>query len=198
MPAGRRVSVRLGLAALIAGSPLAAAAADTAPTEPAATQVEAAALDRTEIARAQLFGLSAEDWSRYRTLMQGPRGLWSPTLDPVWVLGIHAETEAERARFAELAARREHERVAAELAFARAYAQAFERLYPGEPVMDVGSLTPERASSAQAPGFAPGERLLFFASPECPACESWLEALLPRLGPLESRARHLSPRCPER
>ncbi|HHN8892213.1 TPA: TIGR03759 family integrating conjugative element protein, partial [Escherichia coli] len=36
------------------------------------------------------WGLSEEDYRRYRTLMEGPRGIQSPGLDPLTVLGIEA------------------------------------------------------------------------------------------------------------
>lgn len=47
------------------------------------------------------WGLSEEDYRRYRTLMEGPRGIQSPGLDPLTVLGIEARTDAERRVLAE-------------------------------------------------------------------------------------------------
>lgn len=185
MPAGY-IAMRGEIALLtFAGGLALVATADpqTATTETAPTRLESSALDRTDAGRAQLFGLTAEEWRRYRMLMRGPRGLWTPALDPLWVLGVHAETDAARRRYAELAARREHERVEAELAFARAYDEAFARLYPGEQAM-APAHTPALGSRDQPPVLQPGERLLFFTRLDCAACEPWLQALLARLSSL--------------
>lgn len=85
-----------------------------------------------EITRAQYPELTEIEWLRFEGLMRGPRGYWTPNLDPVTTLGVHARTDAERTRYAELAARLEHDRIAGELAFAVAYADAWRRLYPDE------------------------------------------------------------------
>ena len=60
------------------------------------SDIESVKIDSTstraiETARAEQWGLSHEDWQRYRSLMQGVRGSISPsTLSPIEVLGIHA------------------------------------------------------------------------------------------------------------
>ena len=83
-------------------------------------------------ALADAWGIEASDWERYRTLMTGRRGLWSPDADPLLVLGAHARTPAERRRFAEAYVMAEKERVEGELAFERAVGEAWARLYGGE------------------------------------------------------------------
>ena len=42
------------------------------------------------------WGLEPEEWTRYRHLMQGPLGIYSPNLDPLTALGIEARTSDER------------------------------------------------------------------------------------------------------
>src|SRR5574343_545328 len=82
----------IGLAAIltvVAG----AASAQSAPvassrTVPAQVQNSAdAALDER---LARDWGLRPEEWARYRQLMQGPLGIYSPNLDPLTALGIEA------------------------------------------------------------------------------------------------------------
>src|SRR3546814_12388825 len=58
-----------------------------------------AALDERQ---AREWGLQPEEWARYRQLMQGPLGVYSPQLDPLTALGIEARSEEERRRHAEL------------------------------------------------------------------------------------------------
>ncbi|HNH65053.1 MAG TPA: TIGR03759 family integrating conjugative element protein, partial [Thauera aminoaromatica] len=48
------------------------------------------------------WGLRPEEWARYRQLMQGPLGIYSPNLDPLTALGIEARSDEERNRYAEL------------------------------------------------------------------------------------------------
>ena len=48
-------------------------------------------LTATDRARANAWGLSEQEWRRYKTLMRGIRGSISPpTISPIEVLGIHA------------------------------------------------------------------------------------------------------------
>jgi integrating conjugative element protein (TIGR03759 family) len=162
-------AVRALLAMLIFGT---FAGADAQLSE---TQVENTEAVFTEEALAKTWQLSMEEWTRYRTLMEGPRGIWSPNLDPITVLGIHAETDAERDRYAELLVLVEFERVERELKFQRAYDEAARRLFSDLP--RVASLE-TRAGASLLPGV---ERLAFIGSidPErCPACQRELARLL--------------------
>lgn len=81
---------------------------------------------------AQEWGLNERELERYEQLMEGLRGIWSPNLDPVTALGIEAETEQERRRYAELLVEIEKARVERELAFQHAYDDAWARMYPDD------------------------------------------------------------------
>ncbi len=89
-----------------------------------------AALDERQ---AREWGLQPEEWARYRQLMQGPLGVYSPQLDPLTALGIEARSEEERRRYAELQVQAEARRVGKALAYQRAYDAAWQRLFPGQP-----------------------------------------------------------------
>ena len=132
--------------------------------------------------RAEAWGLRIEEWQRYETLMQGQRGLWSPDLDPILVLGIHARSDEERRRYAELAVEQERARVAGELAFQRAYDEAWRRLYPDELMIDTAALArsgPQALATAAATG-NPRRILLFTRVQDCPACDALLPSVLAR------------------
>ncbi|EEB9698212.1 TIGR03759 family integrating conjugative element protein [Salmonella enterica subsp. enterica] len=133
---------------------------------PQQTHVEEQVITHTQ---AQQWGLTDSEWQRYQQLRQGERGLWSPGLDPLTTLGVEANSDAERQRYAELLARKEHQRVEKELAFQRAYDQAWKRLYP--------TLTPIR--SVVQP------RLALFVSEKCPACETLAQKLINDDRPLD-------------
>ncbi|RRV04334.1 hypothetical protein EGJ28_22435 [Stutzerimonas xanthomarina] len=47
------------------------------------SQIRNTELARTAEEKAAEWGLTAEDWKRYQELMDGPRGIYSPGLDPV-------------------------------------------------------------------------------------------------------------------
>lgn len=128
----------------------------------------------TEEAIVEQWRLSVEEWETYQTLMQGPRGVWTPNLDPVTVLGIHAETDAERRRYAELLVMIEFERVEQELGFQRAYDAAARRLFPD--LLPVASVEPPETSL-----LAGADRLAFVGSVDaqrCPTCRAELVQLL--------------------
>ena len=133
---------------------------------PQQTRIEEQAITHTQ---AQQWGLTDSEWQRYQQLRQGERGIWSPGLDPLTTLGVETNNDAERQRFAELLARKEHQRVEKELAFQRAYDQAWKRIYP--------TLTPIR--SVIQP------RLALFVSEKCPACETLAQKLINDDRPLD-------------
>ena len=119
-------------------------------SQPRQSQPDALHIDATEL-RAQYPDLTPADWMRYELLKHGPRGYWSPNLDPVTVLGIHARSEEERTHFAGIAARLEHERVQAEVAFAAAYAKAWSTLYPDDALAALRGASGPAASPAGGP-----------------------------------------------
>ncbi len=82
-------------------------------------------------------GLTEEDAQKYHEIMQTtPAGQWYAKLNAVEVLGIMAQTEDERKRYALLAAKGAYERVDRELKFMHAYKDAYKILYPNAKVID--------------------------------------------------------------
>jgi integrating conjugative element protein (TIGR03759 family) len=147
-----------------------AVGAQTTETETALTKTVL-----TEEAQAKRWHLSIQEWDEYKTLMQGPRGIWSPNLDPVTVLGIHAETDADRKRYAELLVTIEFERVEKELLFQRAYDEAAHRLFPNVP--PVATVAADQTATP-VPG---NERIAFVGSIDpnrCPTCRKELALLM--------------------
>jgi integrating conjugative element protein (TIGR03759 family) len=98
------------------------------------TSTQKSELRRTHQATAAIaarhWGLSNEEWQDYQAIMQGKRGIWSPGLDPITALGVHADSDAKRQRLAELYVRQEFKRTEDELAFQKAVNRAWARLFP--------------------------------------------------------------------
>ena len=139
---------------------------------PVAVSREQATLTRrSDEQQAQDWGLLPDEWTRYRHLMQGPLGVYSPNLDPLTALGIEARDDTERTRYAELQVRAEARRVERLFAYQRAYDAAWQRLFPGLPRVDFSG-----AASASVTGGAPG-RLAVFVKPDCPPCERRVKRL---------------------
>ncbi|EIC3239519.1 TPA: TIGR03759 family integrating conjugative element protein [Escherichia coli] len=131
-------------------------------------------LEQQQMTRsAQEWGLTAEEWQRYETLKKGRRGVLSPGLDPLTMLGIEARSDEERRHFAELAVKQEFQRVEAELAFQREVNSAWTRVYPG--VLPVQDLRSEVSNARQA----------LFVKDSCPACERKLAQLMKSNQPLD-------------
>ncbi len=136
-------------------------------------------LTSSDRARSRLWELSETEWRRYKQLMQGIRGSISPpTISPIEVLGIHARDQDERRRYAEMWARAMREDVSRILAFQHAYDEAGKRLYPNEQLIDINRL-PGRVDTTSS--LQPGDRVLFFTRPDCPACDALLVKLLKRI-----------------
>ena len=123
----------------------------------------------TEAQLANAWQLTEEEWDRYRRLMQGPLGLYSPNLDPLSALGIEARSVEERQRYAILQVKAEAARIEKLLIYQRAYDEAWTLQFPGQ--MRVNDLLPV-ASPLQV-----AERLAVFVKAECRQCEQKIQQL---------------------
>lgn len=152
---------------------------ETSETRTVSPTAETTPLSATELARSNVWGLSAIEWRRYQSLLLGIRGSISPAnLSPIEVLGIHARDSAERRAYAERWAQAMREDAERVLAFQHAYDAAAKRLFSGQSLIDVGKLQslPEKTSELQA-----DDRVLLFTTVMCPACDAVLVKLLKHL-----------------
>lgn len=164
-------SLIIGLAAIVMAYGCSAApgpSTSITSTQNSETENSSQGASQTELARE--WGLTPQEWSRYRTVMEGPRGIYSPGLDPLTALGIEAKSAEERRRYAELQVQAERQRIDKELAYQKAYDQAFARLYPNEKVIQISSeplspKTPDAANALKGSG-----RLAVFVQDSCTSC----------------------------
>lgn len=172
------------LVVLIVSMTLAAESANTADTaNTRATQSRVTPSIGTPSAQADLepnqaaeWGLKAEEWTRYRQLMRGPLGVYSPNIDPLTALGIEARTEEDRRRYAELQVRAEGRRTEKLLAYQRAYDEAWKRLFPT--LQPLRTLTAEpRANASQPVASDSPQRLAVFIKESCPPCDERVRQL---------------------
>lgn len=116
------------------------------------------------------WGLSQDDYQRYQSLMNGPRGIQSPGLDPLSTLGIEARSQAERRQYAEKWVKEEFARTQKELDFQREVTAAWKRLYPETLAVNMGNA----AGIAHDTG---GRLALFVKSAGCGQCDARLAAV---------------------
>ena len=152
-------------------------AADVRYTDPRSTDVE-----QTRQAALQQWGLTQEEYARYKTLMRGVRGAFSdPNISPLEVLGIHAKTPQERRQYAERLVRILYEDTERVIAFEREVQAAWKRL--GKPMFEADPIT-WNDSGVLVPGprlkaALKGRRLAVFVSTEnCPLCAGQVRSLL--------------------
>lgn len=82
---------------------------------------------------AKQWGLSVEEYSHYRWLMQNTSSrFWYKDLDPAEVLALNTDDPIEQEKYAKIQAINMHIRVTRELMFDRAYSQAYRELYANE------------------------------------------------------------------
>ncbi len=141
---------------------------------------------RVESARWQV---TEEEYARYLELMKGPRGSFSvPNITPVEVLGIHAETPAERDKYASLwvaLIKADTERV---LVFQNAVNNVWKNEYANEPMINRRRVNQLREASDSKFGplrvnqeqtsISLSGRTMFFTRPRCSACDNQLETAL--------------------
>ena len=131
---------------------------------------QSAPLGRSQSELAASWGLSEQEWTRFEQIQAGPRGFWSPNLDPLTALGVEAQTDQERQRYAELQVALEAKRAERELAYQNAYTAAWAKLFPGLlPIQ--GMASPSPASSAVVP------RQALFVEDHCSACTAEAQRL---------------------
>ena len=129
--------------------------------------------DSTASTEASYWGLSATEWDRYTELMEGVRRrLSDPNISPIEVLGIHAETPAERRRYARLWARIMFEDTRRVLEFQRAYDMAVRQLHENQSIIDVSKIPREVTDLNES------DRLLLFAKVECTVCDELIRRVV--------------------
>jgi hypothetical protein len=124
--------------ALAGGLTAPVSAVETVQTQigtPQAVPTQTDAVARTQAAQ---WGLNLDEYRRYEALMRGMRGSISdPRISPIEVLGIHARSDAERQKYAEIFAKMMAEDAERILQFQAAYQASFKRMYPTLPVIYV-------------------------------------------------------------
>lgn len=128
-----------------------------------------------EARQAKEWGLRDDEFARYRELMEGPIGVYSPNLDPLSVLGVEARSDEERRRYAELQVQVEARRVEKLLAYQRAYDDAWQRLNPGMQRVNLPDDKPGAATST-SPLRGSG-RTAVFVKDGCEACGQLVQRL---------------------
>jgi len=116
------------------------------------------------------WGLVPQEWARYRQLMEGPLGIYSPNLDPLSALGIEAQSSEERAHYADLQVRMEARRVQKLLAYQRAYDAAWKRAYPTLRPVEAGSEPSTSGTTRSGRAEDGDERIAVFVKENCAAC----------------------------
>nr|WP_262121586.1 TIGR03759 family integrating conjugative element protein [Serratia ficaria] len=169
--------ISLALAANVAIgaiSPVAAQNARTTASPVVLSQEQATSASNSEEQNARDWGLRQEEWTRYREVMRGPLGIFSPNLDPLTVLGIEARSDEERRRYAELQVQVEARRVEKTLAYQRAYDAAWQRLHPGMQRVNL----PEAKQASNAAGVpSDASRVAVFIKDGCAPCGQLIQQL---------------------
>ncbi|WP_053108353.1 TIGR03759 family integrating conjugative element protein [Thiopseudomonas alkaliphila] len=135
-------------------------------------------LNFTNAQKARLWGLEEAEWERYEAIMKGPRGYWSPGLDPLTALGVEAKTETERMRYATLQVVAEFNRVESELAYQRAYNQAFKQQFPNSILINDTDEQPNFLRHVLPPGQLKEVPITLFVTLNCSACDSVVKKMV--------------------
>ncbi len=82
------------------------------------------------------WSLTVEEWKRYLDIKKGPRGIWSPNLDPIAMLALEASSETEMRYYATMYAHMQDLRIKNELKVDRFRREAVQKLYSGKSTFD--------------------------------------------------------------
>lgn len=171
MKPGLAPSIGIALSLAVAATDADAQPAPVTTSRATQSQVQNSTDAGLDERHAKEWGLRLDEWARYRQLMQGPIGIYSPDLDPLTALGIEARSDEERNHFAELQVQAESRRVGKTLAYQRAYDAAWKRLHPGQQRVNLpGARTPDAGNKGSG-------RLAVFVKADCPPCEQRVREL---------------------
>ncbi|MDO8825994.1 TIGR03759 family integrating conjugative element protein [Methylophaga sp.] len=164
----------MGSSTVFAGNIASTTETRSAVTESSTTQTEQKHIQ---------WGLSAAEYARYEDLMEGIRGSISPdTISPLEVLGIHAQNEAERKKYARMWADMMEQDTERVLAFQRAYDQAW-RDKGDKALIDIAQIqsqlpvTPQQSSQ---PSISSSTKKMILATKlsGCDSCDKKIQQLL--------------------
>jgi len=121
------------------------------------------------------WGLSTAEWKKYLDIKKGPRGLWSPNIDPIAMLALGAKTDTEMRYYATLYAHMQDSRIKAELKVDRYRREAVQEMYKDKSTFDQSILqsTELKKQAARSPlgltkksaeTLSAGDRLIYFSS----------------------------------
>ena len=131
---------------------------------------------QSDLQRSREWGLQPDEWARYRQMMQGPLGIYSPGLDPLTALGIESRSDTERRHYAELQVHMEGRRVEKLLNYQRAYDDAWKRLYPGMVPIPLPAHSLDNNESTSVASNEQG-RLAVFVKEDCDKCDQRVREL---------------------
>ncbi len=136
---------------------------------------------------ASKWGITVEEYQRYTDIINGPLGKWNPEIDPIFALGIFAENEEEKQRYAEMYAKQEYELVVRTQAFERAYRKSFSEQFPEAKIIEhvlmqeyyayQNAKKANKLSRRHKSRFYENDRILYFIDVNCSDCSSHIEKL---------------------
>ncbi|PKF23301.1 TIGR03759 family integrating conjugative element protein [Pseudomonas hunanensis] len=171
LPIVRAIACACAFSAIgIEAAPLPSAAGGAASSVQQLTSESTLSQNKLDDRAAQEWGLTLKEYERYQEVMRGPRGVYSPGLDPLTALGIEARSESERRRFAELQVQAERQRVDRELAYQRAYDEAYQRMFPGIKAIEISTTPSGQAGSGSGPALEGNGRMALFVKDDCLPC----------------------------
>jgi integrating conjugative element protein (TIGR03759 family) len=178
LPIVRAIACACAFTAIgIEAAPLPSAAGGAASSVQQLTSESTLSQNKLDDRAAQEWGLTPKEYERYQEVMQGPRGVYSPGLDPLTALGIEARSESERRRFAELQVQAERQRVDRELAYQRAYDEAYQRMFPGIKAIEISTTPSGQAGSGSGPALEGNGRMALFVKDDCLPCINQVKRL---------------------
>jgi len=123
--------------------------------------------------------LKDSDWVKYKQIMAGPRGIWSPDIDPITALGVSETVESERRRYAEIWIRVERRRAELELAFEVERMKAGKRINGDEQIVKNKSWIAKWEKDRKAYK----QQIVLFADAKCTRdCEEKVAQILASVG----------------
>lgn len=119
------------------------------------------------------WGLNNSEWAKYQQVKPIAKLFGQSETTPVEVLGIFAETDAERKRYAGLFVQKMDAYLANLLEFQKTTAQLQAEYYKNIPMLD-----PDKMNELRNAPIRTSDRIQFFTKPNCSSCDLMLLKLI--------------------
>lgn len=141
-------------------------------------------------ANSKLWNVTEKEWTKYESIMKKDGKYHWRDVDPIMILGMYAESESDKKRYAIRMAKKEHRLTDMFASFNRLYQKEFDILYGHEKILDLAFLKEQISENALKNNILSGnskqhkktssigDKYILFISSDCQGCSDFYNRIV--------------------